>query len=104
MNDLPADLPRLHVIRTWLDLQLQTVDEAIRAAEQQAEEDAAAPGWWVQWRRRRIGRPRTGVLHRTGCWLPGTPDLTATELVAALAEHGDRIETCPVCQPDRPEA
>ncbi|MFB7764195.1 hypothetical protein [Streptomyces xiamenensis] len=102
MSDLPSDLPRLQVLRTWLAVQLRAVDAEIAAAEARQAAAAAAPVWWVQWHRRRIGRARTGVLHRVGCWLPGEPDLTGEQLEAVLAEHGARIERCPACTTTNP--
>ncbi|MHC8564586.1 DUF6233 domain-containing protein [Streptomyces albidoflavus] len=38
MSDLPADLPRLHVLRTWHAMWLTRIDEAIAAAEQREAE------------------------------------------------------------------
>lgn len=97
MSELPSDLPRLQVLRTWLAVQLRAVEDEIAAVEEREAAAAAAPGWWVQWRRRRVGRPRAGVLHQAGCWFPGEPTLTAAELEMLLAEHGARIERCPAC-------
>ncbi|WP_369267243.1 hypothetical protein [Streptomyces harbinensis] len=78
-------------------MQLRAVEEEIAVVEAREAAAAAAPGWWVQWHRRRPGRPRAGVLHRAGCWFPGKPDLTAAELEVLLAERGARIERCPAC-------
>ncbi|MDT0306145.1 hypothetical protein RM780_04100 [Streptomyces sp. DSM 44917] len=93
MNDLPRSLPALRVIERYLVAQLAEVH-----AELEAAEDAAAPRWWVQWRRTPPGAPWRGVLHRAGCWLPGGPDLRAGEVRAVVAEHGGRIEECAACR------
>lgn len=100
VSELPPDPARLRVLAAWLQLQLNAVRGALAEAERRQAQEAARPGWWVQWRRRVPGQPRGGVLHRRGCWCPGEPDLRAEEVRRLLAEHGDRIERCAACRPD----
>jgi hypothetical protein len=92
------------VIARYLELQLARVRSAQVEAEQRAAEDAVRPRWWVQWARRREGEPRHGLLHEEGCWRPGAPTLTAEEVRALLAEHGDHILRCDICRPGRRRA
>lgn len=108
MTEAPPPLPpareRLHAIARYLELQLAHVRAAQAEAEQRAAEDATRPRWWVQWARRREGEARHGVLHQEECWSPGGPDLTAEQVRALLAEHGERIERCDICRPGQRRA
>ncbi|RKN61846.1 hypothetical protein D7231_31735 [Streptomyces klenkii] len=90
---LPSGLPALRVIERYLVAQLAEVYAKLEAAE-----DAANPRWWVQWRRTPPGAPWRGVLHRAGCWMPGTPDLRVADVRAVVAEHAGRIESCAACR------
>lgn len=100
-SPLPPDLPRLRVLAVYLETQLGAVREAIAAAERRAAEDAGRARWWVQWARRREGEPKHGLLHEEGCWRSGEPNLTAAQVRAVLAAHGERILRCEVCTPGR---
>ncbi len=100
---MPPDLPRLRVLATWLELNLDRVREAIEAAERRAAEEADRPHWWLQWMRVPAGRPARAVLHRRGCWCPGEPDLRAADVRRAAASHPGLIEGCPACRAQVPD-
>ncbi|WP_147450769.1 hypothetical protein [Streptomyces hoynatensis] len=104
MSELPPDLPRLRAIARWLELTQARVRKAIAEAEVRAAEEAARPRWWVQWMRTPRGEPRRGILHREGCWCPGSPNLRAAQVRELLAEHGPRIERCLVCGAEAPKS
>ncbi|MEU6647774.1 hypothetical protein ABZ863_35370 [Saccharomonospora sp. NPDC046836] len=49
MSDLPADLPRLHVLRTWHAMWLARIDAAIATAEQTTSTSLGKSFAWAVW-------------------------------------------------------
>jgi hypothetical protein len=101
MSDLPPDLPRLEVLRTWLRLTLAEVDARITQlrAEQTAHQRAApppAPDYRIQ-RSPGAGRVATSV-HLGTCGIarkaPGVPEDAARRALA------DGVTACDICRPD----
>lgn len=94
MSELPPDLPRLQVIRTYLQQQLKAVDAAIAAAQPPA----------TMWRIEHLpggGRTGRGVLHEAGCpFAEGKGgQLDRAAALVALAE--DSVSPCDQCRPER---
>jgi hypothetical protein len=101
MSELPPDLPRLHVLRTWLQMTLAQVDA--RITQLQAEQAAHAralpppgPDYRIQ---RGLTADRLPVkVHVGDCGMakkaPGTSEAAARQ---ALVEG---VEACAVCRPD----
>lgn len=94
MSELPPDLPRLQVIRTYLQQQLKAVDAAIAAAQ------PPATGWQLQHLPGGRGTGR-GVLHEAGCPFAESKggELDRDGAVIALAE--DSVTPCDQCRPER---
>ncbi len=101
MSELPPDLPRLEVLRTWLQLTLAQVDARITQlrAEQAARQRAVPapePDYRIQ---RGLDAGRSPVkVHLGDCGLarkaPGVSEATARQ---ALVEG---VAACEVCRPD----
>lgn len=102
MSELPPDLPRLHTLRTWLQLALAEIDEAIvvaqrREAQEQRAVPPPSPDWVVQLG---IGRDAHPVaVHVGGCGTAGrrARPISRDQAVRALTEG---IEACGLCRPD----
>lgn len=103
MNELPPDLPRLHTLETYLQLQLQAVRSRIAEIETAAPTTPATlpaeatPGWW-RLQPNRAGRGG-GILHRGDCPHAGGARLSRAEALIALSEPG--VEMCEQCQPQK---
>lgn len=102
MSDLPADLPRLHVLRTWHAMWLTRIDEAIAVAEQReaearrgAEVRPPPPAYVVQLG---IGTGPPVAIHVGGCPVAGSRvrPLDADQARRALVD----VEACSMCRPD----
>jgi hypothetical protein len=101
VSDLPPDLPRLHVLRTWLQMTLDRVDA--RIAQLQAEEAAhqralppPGPDFRIQ---RGLGTDRLPVkVHLGDCGMAKkAPGASVDDARRALIEG---VEACAVCRPD----
>lgn len=92
MSELPPDLPRLQVIRTYLQQQLKAVDAAIAAAQQPA-------GWRIE-HIRAAGDTTTGhgILHTLDCRVGSGPTVSREEAVIALTETA--VMPCTRCKPE----
>ncbi|MFD8545698.1 DUF6233 domain-containing protein [Streptomyces sp. NPDC059649] len=102
MSELPPDLPRLLTLRTWLQLTLAEVDEAITAARQRdAQQQRAAPppppDWVLQLSIGGEGQPI--AVHVGGCRTAGgrARPISRDQAMRALAEG---LEPCVLCRPD----
>ncbi|MER5461691.1 DUF6233 domain-containing protein [Streptomyces sp. NPDC002668] len=101
MSDLPPDLPRLHTLRTYLEVQLAAVQDAIRRIEQQTRINTAPPErepppWLAEYG---IGAERTVVqIHRGDCAMTGPRKKAISEQEArqGCADVG----ACQYCRPD----
>lgn len=101
VSDLPPDLPRLHTLRTYLQVQLAHVDAAIRHHEQQTRINTPPavhepPPWLAEYG---IGGERTIVqIHRGDCAMTGnrTRAISEQEARAGVADVG----ACQYCRPD----
>ncbi|MFE6716821.1 DUF6233 domain-containing protein [Streptomyces albidoflavus] len=102
MSDLPADLPRLRTLRTWHELCLARIDEAIAAAERReaeakrgAEVRPDPPAYVAQLG---IGTGPPVAVHVGGCPVAGSRvrSLDADRARRALVD----VEACTVCRPD----
>ncbi|MGW9638842.1 DUF6233 domain-containing protein [Streptomyces albidoflavus] len=102
MSDLPADLPRLHVLRTWHAMWLTRIDEAIAAAERReaevrrgAEVRPDPPAYVVQLG---IGTGPPVAVHAGDCPVAGSRvrPLDAEQARRALVD----VEACSMCRPD----
>lgn len=107
MSELPPDLPRLLVIRDWLEqararqavvdtylqLQQERVDAAIAAATPQKD-----VGYRLQ--HLRSSRPRA-VLHRADCWVAGGTAINREDALLALTDEqvAPNLECCDACRP-----
>jgi hypothetical protein len=100
-SELPPDLPRLRILRQYLALQLQRVDDAIHAAETGTEPwlSGPAPGWCLQALPTGVGRAPRVTVHRTDCWAAEGDVVSRDEAVAALGRAGG--QACTVCHPER---
>lgn len=98
MHELPPDVERLRVLRTYLQLQLAAVDAALVAAEHGVEAWATGPAvaWKLQHLPAPAGQPGRGVLHRADCWIQGIAELNRDEARVALE---DGVEPCAICKP-----
>ncbi|WP_326617658.1 DUF6233 domain-containing protein [Streptomyces decoyicus] len=103
-DSLPRDLPRLHAIALYLDLQLRAVRSRIAEVEQwEASRKAAArppspPEWTLQ-----VdvgGEQRPVAVHHGECTVAGTRSrrITRRDAIEALAVG---VEPCLMCRPDR---
>ncbi|MBT2876439.1 DUF6233 domain-containing protein [Streptomyces albidoflavus] len=102
MSDLPADLPRLHVLRTWHAMWLARIDKAIATAEQReaetrrgAEVRPPPPAYVVQLG---IGTGPPAAVHIGGCPVAGSRvrPLDTEQARQALVD----VEACSMCRPD----
>ncbi|WP_351234207.1 DUF6233 domain-containing protein [Streptomyces sp. NPDC002133] len=103
-SDLPPDLPRLHVLETFLVLTLARVRERITHLEQQeairsrAERQQPPPEWTLEISIN--GQSPIGV-HAGDCRMGGsqvrTRQITREQAARALAEG---VEACRFCRPD----
>ncbi|MEU4091984.1 hypothetical protein [Streptomyces sp. NPDC026673] len=109
MNELPPDVERLRVLRTYLELQLAAVDAKIEqatAADRPAatarpsrDEDPFARGgrgWRLESVLAPNGKgPRRGVVHRGDCPAAAGGWLSRKELDVALDQP--EVTACPKC-------
>ncbi|WP_127358293.1 hypothetical protein [Actinacidiphila soli] len=102
MYELPPDLERLRVIRTYLHLQLAAVDAKI----EQAERPVARPGadrppqaWRLQHIPNPDGGAGRGVVHRDRCRIKGGGWIDRKELELALTLP--EVTACGDCHPER---
>ncbi|MEU0200950.1 MULTISPECIES: DUF6233 domain-containing protein [unclassified Streptomyces] len=104
MPELPPDLPRLRTLETWLQLTLDEVRRAIKAAEAREQEQQRgikarppAPDWLIEQGLNRDAPPVQ--VHVGGCWNAGkrTRGIRRDEALRALA---DGVRACGACRPD----
>lgn len=102
MSELPPDLPRLLTLRTWLQLTLAEVEEAITVAEQREAQQQRAvppppPDWVVQLGIDRDAHPV--AVHVGGCGTAGkrARPISRDQAVRAITEG---VEACGLCRPD----
>ncbi|MFE6743859.1 DUF6233 domain-containing protein [Streptomyces tubercidicus] len=103
---LPADLPRLRVIATYLQLELERVHRHIAEAEQREREaalQAAArplppPAWTMQMNV--SADPRPVAVHHGQCTV-GQPRVRPITRRAAIEALTAGVEACALCRPDR---
>lgn len=101
---LPSDLPRLRTLRTWHELWVGRIDEAIVAAEQrekEREQSAArrqSTPEWIMELGIGVGAPPVEV-HVGGCRAAGKRRraITREQALAALSEG---VRACIHCRPD----
>ncbi|MYX36713.1 MULTISPECIES: DUF6233 domain-containing protein [unclassified Streptomyces] len=113
MSDLPPDVERLRVIRTYLELQLAAVDAKIEQATAaarpasttarpyRAEEPFAlgGRGWRLESIPNLSGKgPGRGVVHRGDCPAATGGWLSRKELDIALDQP--EVTACPKCRPE----
>jgi hypothetical protein len=105
MSDLPPDVDRLRVLRTYLALQLAEVDRAIAAATKprpasdpapEPPPRAPTPAFGVA----RIGLGPDEAIHRGDCWADGG-DLRPLTREDAAAHLAAGTPPCDVCRPER---
>ncbi|WP_331759783.1 DUF6233 domain-containing protein (plasmid) [Streptomyces sp. NBC_01525] len=101
---LPPDLPRLHAIATYLQLELERVHHRMAEVEQwEASRRASArpavrPEWTLQMD---IGAdPRPVAVHHGECSVPSARmrQITRRDAFEALAAG---VQACVLCRPDR---
>ncbi|MFJ4473284.1 DUF6233 domain-containing protein [Streptomyces sp. NPDC089424] len=104
-DDLPPDLDRLEVLRTWHAMWVARIDEKIRRvreAEDQREQAAAAaatraPDWLLEYGLNRDALPMAvhgGDCHMAGKRVKGVDSDTARRALAG------GVEACTHCRPD----
>jgi hypothetical protein len=104
VHDLPADLPRLRTLQTWLTLQLSQVQAAIAAAEQREAERQhgiqarpAPPDWLLEQGLNRDAPPV--YVHVGGCHMAGKRS-RGIDRGAALRALAAGVDACSHCRPD----
>ncbi|WP_406483277.1 DUF6233 domain-containing protein [Streptomyces platensis] len=105
---LPADLSRLRVIATYLQLELERVHRRIAEAEQREREElrqATArprplppPAWTMQMNV--SADPRPVAVHHGQCTV-GQPRIRPITRRAAIEALTAGVEACVLCRPDR---
>ncbi|MFJ7998916.1 DUF6233 domain-containing protein [Streptomyces sp. NPDC096310] len=111
MSDLPPDLPRLRILETWHQVQLQRIRDAITTAERNATDQRKAErqqaaqvrdrvkpppaDWTVEWIR---GTRQPLTVHVGDCYMPGNTDPIAKDEAVRLIAGG--VEPCQFCRPD----
>ncbi|MFD9223841.1 DUF6233 domain-containing protein [Streptomyces sp. NPDC060064] len=100
MSDLPPDLPRLHALETYLQIQLAAVQDAIRHHEQQTRTntppEVEPPPWLAEYG---IGATRTTVqIHRGDCAMTGPRKKAISEQEAR--QGCVEVGACQYCRPD----
>jgi hypothetical protein len=102
MSELPPDLPRLLTLRTWLQLALAEVQEAITVAEQRRAQQQRAvppppPDWVLQLSIGGEGQPI--AVHVGGCRSAGkrARPISRDQAMRAVTEG---LEPCDLCRPD----
>ncbi|MFE6274298.1 DUF6233 domain-containing protein [Streptomyces goshikiensis] len=101
---LPPALDQLLVIRRWLELTLDRVDERIGAVR--AEEEARArrrpppapPQWWIEYG---IGvSRRPDRVHTEACKITNRGKPATREAVLEVLRAVPSAISCPLCRPD----
>ncbi|MCL7496083.1 DUF6233 domain-containing protein [Streptomyces sp. MCA2] len=103
---LPADLSRLRVIATYLQLELERVHRRIAEAEQRDREAARQatarplppPAWTLQMNV--SADPRPVAVHHGQCTV-GQPRIRPISRRAAIEALTAGVEACALCRPDR---
>jgi hypothetical protein len=104
-DDLPPDLDRLEVLRTWHAMWVARIDEKIKqvrlAQEQQArvaaEAERRAPDWLIEYGLNRDAIPNT--VHTGDCRMTGKRAKGVDSDTARRALAGG-VEACMHCRPD----
>lgn len=106
-DPLPPDLPRLRVLETHYELQLQTVRERIARIQAQAAVPPPEPGYIIQHIPHRGGTGEgRGIVHRETCSLlegVSSEHLLPFQAYAARVTLEDPVEVntpCEVCRPE----
>jgi hypothetical protein len=104
-DDLPPDLPRLEVLRTWHAMWVERIDAKIaRLREQEAQQarreavaEARAPDWLIEYGLNRDAVPN--AVHVGGCSMAGKRSKgTDSETVRQALASG--VPACGFCRPD----
>jgi hypothetical protein len=104
VTDLPPDLPQLRTLRTWHQLWVQRLDQAIAAAEQREAEVEQGrqrrppePDWLIE--RGLDGHTPPVAVHVGGCHMAGKRSVGVTEDDARRALAA-QVPACTHCSPD----